>query len=139
MNELKNKELQYIIGEVYHIRFGKTLLPEINDVHLGIIFPIKNCKTMAFCLPLTSVKEKHFKNKKSFIKRNYHELKYPHTYYISETDSIALLEQIRAISISRIESVYKVDSAPVKISDNCLNKIIKHTNLFVLKDIIDYK
>lgn len=139
MLKTKIKRHIYSKGEIYHIKFGNTFKPEIDDVHLGIIFPIKNCNTMFFCLPLTSAKEKHFIDKKSYDERNIRKLKYKHTYYIKETNSIALFEQFRAISANRIESPYKENHVNVKLTDNELTKIINAMDNFFLKDIINYK
>lgn len=94
-------------GSVYHINYGKTFHPELKSKHLGILYNIDTCDNMVLCLPMTSPKEKHFETLEDFKNRNYLKLKYPHLYYIKETDSIILLEQFRTISKSRIESQYK--------------------------------
>ena len=61
---------------------------------------------MVFCIPLNSTKEKHFKTVNDFNSRNYLELRYQNLVYIDQTDSIALLDQMRSISIKRLLSTY---------------------------------
>lgn len=102
-------------GSVYHINFGRTFHPELKSKHLGILFNIKSTNNMILCLPMTSPKEKHFKTTDGFNKRDYHDLKYPHLYYVKETDSIVLMEQFRTISKNRIESQYKNKATNQKI------------------------
>ena len=97
----------YDDGSVFHINFGRTFHPELKAKHLGILFTIKSTNNMVLCLPMTSPKEKHFNTIDGFNNRDFHDLKYPHLYYIKETDSIVLLEQFRTISKARIESQYK--------------------------------
>ena len=87
-----------INGSVYHINFGRTFHPELKDKHLGILFNIDTTNNMVLCLPMTSPKEKHFKSLDGYVDRDKSQLKYAHTYYIKETDSIVLLEQARMIS-----------------------------------------
>lgn len=62
---------------------------------------------MVFCIPLTSPKEKHFKTTVAYKNRNHNELKYQNLVYINQTDSIALLDQIRTISVQRLLNEYK--------------------------------
>lgn len=102
-----NKIKKVSNGSVYHINFGKTFHPELKSKHLGILFNIDTCNNMFLCLPMTSPKEKHFNSKEDYEKRNYRNLKYAHLYYLKETDSIVLLEQVRSISKNRVESQYK--------------------------------
>ena len=71
-------------GQIYHINFSGNKGSEINNIHLGIIFTMPKIKNMVFCIPLTSPKEKHFKTKKSFIKRNHNDLKYQTLLYIDQ-------------------------------------------------------
>ncbi len=63
-------------------------------------------KNMIFCIPLTSPKEKHFKTLNDFNSRNYLELRYQNLVYIDQTDSIALLDQMRSISVKRLLNKY---------------------------------
>ena len=95
-------------GEIFYIDFNGNRGSEINSIHLGIVFSMPKVKNMVFCIPLTSPKEKHFKNLEAFKKRNYNELKYQNLVYIDETDSIALLDQMRTISILRLKQPYNV-------------------------------
>lgn len=96
-----------INGQIYYIDFNGNKGSEINDTHLGVIFTIPKINNMVFCIPLTSPKEKHFKTLKDFNNRNYLELKYQNLVYINQTDSIALLDQIKSISIKRLLKPYK--------------------------------
>ena len=107
---------EYINGSIYHINFGRTFHPELKAKHLGILFSIDSCKNMILCLPMTSPKDKHFKTLEGYNNRDFRELKYPHLYYIKETDSIVLMEQFRTISKSRIESQYKDPATLQKIT-----------------------
>ncbi len=80
---------------------------------------------MVFCIPMTSPKEKHFKTLEDFQNRNYLKLKYPHTYYLGETDSIVLIDQLRVISINRVREIYEYPETNVQtvISDTELDII----------------
>lgn len=124
-------------GCVYHINFGRTFHPELKSKHLGIIFKIPSTNNMLFCLPLTSPKEKHFKTIEGYNNRDISDLKYPHLYYIKETDSMILMEQFRTISINRLESQYKNPKSKQKviISEQEKIKILKAFNK-ILKNIL---
>ena len=124
-------------GCIYHINFGKTFHPEIKNKHLGIIFKVPSTNNMLLCLPLTSPKPKHFKTPDDFNNRNIHSLKYPHLYYIKDTDSMVLMDQFRTISINRLESQYKhpISKQKVLLSESEKNKIIHAFNK-VLKNIL---
>lgn len=98
--------VNFVNGSMYCIYFGKTVGSEINDEHFGIVFNIKSNDNMVLCIPMTSPKEKHFLTEKDFNDRNYLKLKYPHTYYIKDTDSIVLIDQMRVISKKRLKSIY---------------------------------
>ena len=60
-----------------------------------------------FCIPLTSPKPKYFESIKDYNNRNYRNMKYFRYHYIKQTDSIALLEQIKTISIDRMNDYYR--------------------------------
>ena len=96
----------FVDGSMYNTHFGKTIGSEINAEHFSIVFNIKNNDNMIFCIPLTSPKEKHFKTLEDYNNRNHLKLKYPHTYYIAQTDSIALIDQMKVISIDRLRQIY---------------------------------
>lgn len=115
-------------GEIYYIDFKGNRGSEINDIHLGIIFTIPKVKNMVFCIPLTSPKEKHFKNIDAFNNRNHNELKYQNLIYIDKTDSIALLDQIRTISTQRLIKSYNVtlDITHINLIIVKVNKFIKN-------------
>ena len=124
-------------GCVYDINFGRTFHPELKSKHLGIIFKIPSTNNMLFCLPLTSPKEKHFKTLEGYNNRDISDLKYPHLYYIKETDSMILMEQFRTISINRLESQYKnpISKQKVILSEQEKTKILKAFNK-ILKNIL---
>ena len=132
MSSLKSIYKTYDEGSIYHINYGRTFHPELNNKHLGVLFNIKSSQNMIFCLPLTSPKEKHFNTVDGFNNRDYFDLKYPHLYYIKETDSIVLMEQFRTISKRRIESPYKDPKTNQKIvlSDVELQKLKTAFNKF---------
>ncbi|MBR2840707.1 MAG: type II toxin-antitoxin system PemK/MazF family toxin [Bacilli bacterium] len=124
---------KYENGSIYHINFGRTFHPELKSKHLGVLFNIKSSNNMILCLPMTSPKKKHFKTVDAFNNRDIYNLKYPHLYYIKETDSMVLLEQFRTISKARIESQYKNPSSNQKVilSINEQEKLKKSFKKFV--------
>ena len=115
-------------GEIYHIDFKGNKGAEINNIHLGIIFTIPKVKNMLFCIPLTSPKAKHFKSIDAFNKRNHNELKYQNLVYIDLSDSIALLDQMRTISVQRVLKTYNVvlDDKNINLLITKVNKYIKN-------------
>ena len=113
-------------GEIYYIDFKGNMGSEINKIHLGIIFTISKIKNMVFCIPLTSPKPKHFKDMDSFNNRNHNNLKYQNLIYIDETDSIALLDQMRTISTLRLKNSYNV-----VINSNNINLIITKVSKYI--------
>ena len=113
-------------GEIYHIDFKGNKGAEINNIHLGIIFTIPKVKNMVFCIPLTSPKEKHFKSNEAFNKRNHNELKYQNLVYINLSDSIALLDQMRTISVQRVLKPYNV-----VLDDKNINLLIIKVNKYI--------
>ena len=111
-------------GQIYHINFNGNKGSEIKKIHLGIVFNLPNVKNMVFRIPLTSPKEKHFKTLDAFSNRNHNELKYQNLIYIDQTDSIALLDQIRTISIERLLNEYKdVDNKSIILNSKNLKLI----------------
>lgn len=118
-----------INGQIYNINFNGNKGSEINSVHLGIIFTMPRIKNMVFCIPLTSPKEKHFKSIEAFNERNHLELKYQHLVYINQTDSIALLDQIRSISTQRLLNAYNdviLDEQNIQLLIAKLSKYLKN-------------
>ncbi len=113
-------------GEIFYIDFKGNRGSEINNIHLGIIFTIPKINNMVFCIPLTSPKQKHFKNISSFNKRNYKELKYQNLVYIDISDSVALLDQMRTISTQRLLSSYNIilDNKNINLIKTKVNKYI---------------
>ncbi len=115
-------------GKIYYIDFKGNKGSEINSIHLGIIFTIPKVKNMLFCIPLTSPKEKHFKSEEAFKERNHNELKYQNLVYIDLSDSIALLDQMRTISVQRILKPYDIalDNKNIRLLITRVNKFIKN-------------
>ncbi len=68
-------------GQIYNIDFNGSKGSEINKIHLGIIFTIPKSNNMSFCIPLTSPKEKHFKDASSFEHRIHLQLKHQSLVY----------------------------------------------------------
>ncbi len=126
-------------GQIYHINFKGNKGTEINNIHLGIIFTIPHVSNMFFCIPLTSPKEKHFKAKEAFDKRDHLKLKHQTLIYIDQTDSIALLDQIRTISEKRLLNAYKdINNDGIVLTTKNL-KLIETKTLKYLKHILTIK
>lgn len=121
-------------GEIYYIDFSGNKGSEINNIHLGIIFTMPKIKNMVFCIPLTSPKEKHFKNLNTFKNRNHNELKYQNLIYINQTDSIALLDQMRTVSILRLKQSYNV-----VLNNKNINLVITKVNKYIKNIMIKDK
>ena len=126
-------------GTLCHINFGdRSFNGEIYNYHLGVLFNISGLNNTIFCIPLTSPKIKHFETEEDFKKRNYRNMKFFRCHYIKQTDLIALLDQIRVISINRLNNFYKdEDNNIVILNDKEMtllkNKIIKYINLILNK------
>lgn len=118
-------------GQIYSINFSGNKGSEINSIHLGIIFTIPKVQNLVFCIPLTSPKEKHFKTTEDFDKRNHLELKYQNLVYINQTDSMALLDQMRCISTQRLLNPYN----NVVLNEKNINLLIIKTSKY-LKNIL---
>ena len=124
-------------GQIYYINFKGSLGCEINNIHLGVIFTLPTLKDIVFCVPLTSPKLKHFKTEKDYNNRNYRNVKHFNWQYLKQTDSIALLDQIKTISLKRLLNPYEnQDKKIIKLDDYTLkllkDKIRKYMN-FILK------
>lgn len=113
---------------IYYVDFNGNKGSEINNIHLGIIFKLPKINNMVFCVPLTSPKEKHFKTYNGFINRNHLDLKYQNLVYIEESDSIALLDQMRTISVKRLVNVNKneLNNDTKKLLGVKITKYMKH-------------
>ena len=85
----------FVDGTLCHIDFSGNVGSEINKVHLGVLYNLPGVNNLAMCIPLTSPKIKHFKTEKDYNERNYLETKHFSWQYLKQTDSIALLEQIK--------------------------------------------
>ena len=108
---------------IYIINFCGNVGSEINKIHLGIIFTIPGLNNMVFCIPMTSPKEKHFKSTNGFKNRNGKDLKHFSWYYLKQTDSILMFDQMKTISNLRLIALYKKDDKIQQISDNDHKKI----------------
>ena len=123
-------------GQIYYINFKGSVGNEINNIHLGVIFTLPILNDIVFCVPLTSPKLKHFKTEKDYNNRNYRNVKHFNWQYLKQTDSIALLDQIKTISSKRLLSPYEnQDKKTIKLDDYTLkllkDKIIKYMD-FIL-------
>lgn len=121
-------------GQIFHVNFNGCIGQEINKVHLAIIFKLPNLKNLFFCIPLTSPKLKHFKTEKYFVNRNYKNIKHINWQYINQTDSIALLDQIKTISKSRLLKEYRdKNNEPITLNDKnkkiIIDKLFKYMKL----------
>lgn len=96
----------FVDGTLCHIDFKGNIGSEINSIHLGVLYNIPGVNNLALCITLTSPKIKHFKSEEAFNKRNYRETKHFSWQYLKQTDSIALLEQLKIISTKRIKNYY---------------------------------
>ena len=94
----------FVDGTLCHINFKGN---EINSIHLGVLFNYPGIDGLVLCIPLTSPKEKHFKTKEDYEKRNYLNTKHYSWQYLKQTDSIALLEQAKSISKLWIKNYYE--------------------------------
>lgn len=116
-------------GQIFNIDFSGNKGSEINSIHLGIIFTMPKVKNMVFCIPLTSPKEKHFKSDEFFKTRNHLYLKYQNLVYIDQTDSIALLDQMRSISTQRLLNPYNnivLNDKNIQLLITKSSKYLKH-------------
>lgn len=128
------KKRKFEDGTICHINFGNVALNgEIYNYHLGVIFNIKGINNTIFCIPLTSPKPKHFETLLDYNNRNYRNMKYYRYHYIKQTDSVALLEQIKTISIDRLNDYYRDNQNNVII----LNDIEKELIVAKTKKYID--
>ena len=121
-------------GQIYYINFNGNIGREINNIHLGVVFKLTTITDMVFCIPLTSPKLKHFKTEDDFNNRNYKNVKHFNWQYLKQTDSIAMLDQIKTISTQRLLNPYEdQDKNIVKLNNYTLtllkDKVIKYMNL----------
>lgn len=96
------------------------------------------------CIPLTSPKSKHFESIQDYNNRNYRNIKYFRYHYIKQADYIALLEQIKIISIDRINDYYReVNNKIIILNEKekqlIINKTIKYINLILKKQKVTKK
>lgn len=126
MNELFDKTF-------YIINFCGNVGSEINKIHLGIVFTMPGLKNMIFCIPATSPKEKHFRTSDGFKNRNGKDLKHFSWYYLKQTDSILMFDQIKTISNLRLISLYKKDNIIQEINDVDYERIKKKFKKYLSK------
>lgn len=128
---------RFVNGTVCHVKFGRIPLDgEIYNYHLAVLFNIQGLKNTVFCVPLTSPKLKHFKSLTDYNSRNYAMVKYFRYHYIKQTDSVALLEQIKTISIQRLNNFYKNKNNDVVVLNNkelllLIRKIEKYVKMIL--------
>ena len=112
-------------GQIYYIDFKGNCGREINNIHLGVIYKLPSIKDVVLCIPLTSPKIKHFKTEEDFNNRNYKNVKHFSWQYLKQTDSIALLDQLKTISIERLLNPFKdQDKNEITLNENT-QKILK--------------
>ena len=128
----------FVDGTLCHINFTNMVGNEINDIHLAVLFNIPGVTGIILCVPLTSPKLKHFKSEEAYINRNYLETKFFRQHYIKQTESIALLVQVKTISINRIENYYK-DTDGIIVTLNEREKEILRKNLIKYLKYVLYK
>ena len=126
-------------GQIYYINFNGNQGREINNIHLGVIYNLPTLLDVVFCIPLTSPKQKHFKTEKDFNERNYRATKHFSWQYLKQTDSIALLDQIRIISTKRLINSYKdKNNITIKLNEQTQSilksKIIKYISIILYKN-----
>ena len=125
-------------GAIYYINFKGNVGREIDKIHLGVIYTLPSIKDVVLCIPLTSPKIKHFKTEKDFNDRNYTKVKHFSWQYLKQTDSIALLDQMKTLSINRLLNPYEDQDKKViklnEITQKLLKeKIIKYINIILYK------
>lgn len=128
---MKNKKFED--GTLCHVNFGnRPLNGEIYNYHLAVLFNISGLKNTIFCVPLTSPKLKHFETTDDYNNKDYRNMKYFRYHYIKQTDSIALLEQIRVISIDRLVHFYKdADNKVIVLNDKEMNLLKNKVTKYV--------
>ena len=115
----------FVDGTLCHIDFSGNVGSEINKVHLGVLYNLPGVNNLAMCIPLTSPKIKHFKTEKDYNERNYLETKHFSWQYLKQTDSIALLEQIKSISKNRIKNYYEDQDGKIVVLDDYTKQLLK--------------
>jgi len=124
-------------GTIYYINFSGNKGREINKIHLGIIYKLPSISDVIFCIPLTSPKSKHFKTEEDYNKRNYKNIIHFSWQYIKQTDSIDLLDQMKTISIDRLQSPLTNEQNDIVILTPEIqlllkNKVLKYLN-YIMK------
>ena len=126
-------------GQIYYINFKGNRGREINNIHLGVIYKLPSIKDVLLCIPLTSPKIKHFKTEEDFNNRNYKNVKHFSWQYLKQTDSIALLDQLKTISIERLLNPFEnQDKKEITLNENTQQilkeKIKQYINLILDKN-----
>ncbi len=128
----------FVDGTLCHINFSGNIGNEINDIHLGVLYNIPGNCNLVLCIPLTSPKIKHFKSEKAYNERNYNETKHFSWQYLKQTDSIALLEQVKIISKLRVKDYYENQDRKIVVLDQHTQELLK-TKLISYFNKILYK
>lgn len=129
----------FVNGTLCHINFKGNVGSEINEIHLGVLFNLPGINNLVLCVPLTSPKIKHFKSEKDFYERNYLKTKHYSWQYLKQTDSIALLEQIKTISKNRIKNYYEDQDGKIAILDDETLKLLTEKIISYFKIILNKK
>ena len=129
----------FVDGTLCHIDFSGNVGSEINKVHLGVLYNLPGVNNLAMCIPLTSPKIKHFKTEKDYNERNYLETKHFSWQYLKQTDSIALLEQIKSISKNRIKNYYEDQDGKIVVLDDYTQQLLKDKVISYFNKIMNCK
>lgn len=132
-------EYCFVDGTLCHIDFKGNVGNEINSTHLGVLFNYPGIEGLVLCIPLTSPKEKHFKSKEDFEKRNYLNTKHFSWQYLKQTDSIALLEQTKSISKMRIKNYYENQDGKIITLDDKHKKLLREKLISYLEIVMNKK
>lgn len=129
-------EYYFSDGTLCHINFKGNVGGEINSVHLGVLYNLPGIDNLVLCVPLTSPKLKHFNSEEHYNNRNYLETKHFSWQYLKQTDSIALLEQIKIISKTRIKNYYENQDGKIQILDASTRKLLNEKILSYFNKIL---
>lgn len=129
----------FVDGTLCHINFKGNVGNEINSIHLGVLFNYPGIDGLVLCIPLTSPKEKHFKTKEDYEKRNYLNTKHYSWQYLKQTDSIALLEQTKSISKLRIKNYYENQDGKIIVLNEEHKKLLNEKLNTYLKIVMNKK
>ncbi len=126
----------FIDGTLCHINFNGNVGSEINSIYLGVLYNLPSIDNLALCIPLTSSKLKYFKSEIDYDERNYLQTKHFSWQYLKQTDSIALLEQTKTISKSRIINYYENQDRKIVVLDDYTQDLLKGKLISYFKKVL---